>query len=29
MREKESKQRKMWVTNWWPNRLNLKIQRKG
>jgi len=29
MREKESKQRKRWVTDWWPNRLNLKILRQN
>lgn len=29
MEEKKSKQRKRWVTDWWPNRLNLKILRQN
>ncbi len=27
--EKESKERKRWITDWWPNRLNLKVLRQN
>ena len=29
MEGKESKHRKRWITDWWPNRLNLKILRQN
>ncbi|KUK19962.1 MAG: Catalase-peroxidase, partial [Pseudothermotoga lettingae] len=29
MKSKERKSRKRWITDWWPNRLNLKILRQN